>query len=122
MMLLQATLEEVVEADILLHVLDASSPNVLQQRETVNQVASLQIAATPALMFFIQAGQCSKSRYPHLFLSSALPCGQKWVAQISQDTRKHCIFLIRFWVRAAGMRMAPLRLQGVPVVRMQHLS
>ncbi|KAK9817440.1 hypothetical protein WJX74_006018 [Apatococcus lobatus] len=34
----KATLEEVVEADILLHVLDASSPHVLQQRETVIQV------------------------------------------------------------------------------------
>ena len=35
---LQATLEEVVEADLLLHVLDASSPNVEVQREAVYKV------------------------------------------------------------------------------------
>ena len=31
----QATLEEVTEADLLLHVLDASSPQVLEQRQAV---------------------------------------------------------------------------------------
>ena len=36
--LLQATLEEVCEADLLLHVLDASSPSVTHQREAVLQV------------------------------------------------------------------------------------
>lgn len=35
---LQATLEEVTEADLLLHVLDASSPQVVEQREAVVQV------------------------------------------------------------------------------------
>ena len=35
---LQSTLEEVTQADLLLHVLDASSPYVLQQREAVMQV------------------------------------------------------------------------------------
>ena len=35
---MQATLEEVVEADLLLHVLDASSPNVGVQREAVYKV------------------------------------------------------------------------------------
>ena len=34
----QATLEEVCEADLLLHVLDAASPNVLEQRAAVLQV------------------------------------------------------------------------------------
>ena len=34
----QATLEEVTEADLLLHVLDASSPQVLQQRAAVLEV------------------------------------------------------------------------------------
>lgn len=34
----QATLEEVCEADLLLHVLDASSPDVQQQRSAVLQV------------------------------------------------------------------------------------
>ena len=35
---MQATLEEVCEADLLLHVLDASSPNVHHQRASVLQV------------------------------------------------------------------------------------
>ena len=34
----QATLEEVTEADLLLHVLDASSPHVLEQRRVVLEV------------------------------------------------------------------------------------
>lgn len=36
---LQATLEEVTQADLLLHVLDASSPHVLDQRRAVLQVS-----------------------------------------------------------------------------------
>ena len=39
---MQATLEEVCEADLLLHVLDASSPHVQQQRTAV-----LQVSCTP---------------------------------------------------------------------------
>lgn len=35
----QATLEEVCEADLLLHVLDASSPDVQQQRRAVLKVS-----------------------------------------------------------------------------------
>ena len=35
----QATLEEVCEADLLLHVLDASSPDVQQQRSAVLHVS-----------------------------------------------------------------------------------
>lgn len=31
----QATLEEVVEADVLIHVMDCSSPQMLQQRQAV---------------------------------------------------------------------------------------
>ncbi len=34
----QATLEEVVEADLLVHVMDASSPALAQQRATVLDV------------------------------------------------------------------------------------
>ena len=36
--MVQATLEEVCEADLLLHVLDASSPSVADQRQAVLQV------------------------------------------------------------------------------------
>lgn len=49
----RATLEEVVEADILLHVVDASHPNSSTQIEAVNQVLeSLGAAAKPVLMVY----------------------------------------------------------------------
>lgn len=49
----RATLEEVVEADILLHVVDASHPNMQGQIEAVNQVLeSLEAAAKPTIMVY----------------------------------------------------------------------
>ena len=47
----KATLEEVVEADLLLHVLDASSPHVLEQRRVVLEVCALSLpSCLPACM------------------------------------------------------------------------
>lgn len=49
----RATLEEVVEADILLHVVDASHPNMQGQIEAVNQVLeNLEAAAKPTIMVY----------------------------------------------------------------------
>jgi GTP-binding protein HflX len=49
----RATLEEVNEADLLLHVIDASHPNWEEQREVVNQVlAELGAAEKPVLYVF----------------------------------------------------------------------
>lgn len=49
----RATLEEVVEADILLHVIDASHPNMEGQIEAVNRVLeSLGAAAKPLIMVY----------------------------------------------------------------------
>ncbi|KDD71279.1 hypothetical protein H632_c5390p0, partial [Helicosporidium sp. ATCC 50920] len=43
----KATLEEVTEADLLIHVLDASSPDVMRQRAAVFQVLG-ELGLTPA--------------------------------------------------------------------------
>ncbi len=49
----KATLEEVVEADLLLHVVDISSPHAEEQIEAVNQVLDeLGVADKPTLMVF----------------------------------------------------------------------
>lgn len=49
----RATLEEVVEADLLLHVVDASHPNMEEQIEAVNRVLeSLGAAAKPMIMAY----------------------------------------------------------------------
>lgn len=49
----KATLEEVVEADLLLHVVDISSPHAEEQIEAVNQVlGELGVADKPMLMVF----------------------------------------------------------------------
>jgi len=49
----KATLEEVVEADLLLHVVDASHPHVEQQIQAVNEVlAEIGAAEKPVLMVF----------------------------------------------------------------------
>ncbi len=45
----QATLEEVVHADLLLHVIDASHPQVLEQTEAVHEVLQ-EIGATQPII------------------------------------------------------------------------
>ena len=54
----KATLEEVVEADLLLHVVDISSPHAEEQIEAVNQVlGELGVADKPTLMVFNKVDQ-----------------------------------------------------------------
>ncbi|MDD4237474.1 MAG: GTPase HflX [Desulfotomaculaceae bacterium] len=61
----RATLEEVVEADLLLHVVDASHPNANGQIEAVNQVLeSLGASAKPALMVYNKIDLVDKAELP----------------------------------------------------------
>lgn len=61
----RATLEEVVEADLLLHVVDASHPNSSAQIEAVNQVLeSLGAAAKPVLMVYNKIDQVALEDLP----------------------------------------------------------
>jgi GTP-binding protein HflX len=54
----RATLEEVVEADLLLHVIDASHPSWEEQRTVVNQVlAEIGASHTPTLYVFNKIDQ-----------------------------------------------------------------
>lgn len=65
----RATLEEVVEADVLLHVLDASIPNVHEQREAVIQV---QRQWKQVFHFQLALSSPSCSKWPCSFLSECL--------------------------------------------------
>lgn len=61
----RATLEEVVEADLLLHVVDASHPNSRGQIEAVNQVLeSLGAAAKPVLMVYNKIDLLDQAELP----------------------------------------------------------
>ena len=52
----RATLEEVVQADILLHVIDASHPEYEQQMQTVEQVLKdLEVSGQPVIKFSIKS-------------------------------------------------------------------
>lgn len=74
----RATLEEVVEADLLLHVVDASHPNYEGQIEAVNQVLeTLGAAAKPTLMVYNKIDLVDKeellrpdNRHPAVLLSA----------------------------------------------------
>ena len=61
----KATLEEVVEADLLLHVVDISSPHAEEQIEAVNQVlGELGVADKPMLMVFNKIDQVTAPAWP----------------------------------------------------------
>ncbi|MDR9785785.1 MAG: GTPase HflX [Peptococcaceae bacterium MAG4] len=61
----RATLEEVVEADILLYVVDTSHPNYESQIEAVNQVLeTLGAAAKPTLMVYNKIDLVDKEELP----------------------------------------------------------
>ncbi|MBN2983925.1 GTPase HflX [Cohnella algarum] len=63
----RATLEEANEADLLLHVVDASSPMRDRQREVVEQVlAELGAAAKPTLLVYNKIDAVSASDFPLL--------------------------------------------------------
>lgn len=75
----KATLEEVVQADLLLHVVDISHPQAEEQIEAVNLVlAEIGAAAKPTLMIFNKIDQLASSvsavmreKYPHAVCISA---------------------------------------------------
>ena len=75
----KATLEEVVQADLLLHVVDISHPLAAQQIEAVNEVLlEIGAAGKPVLMVFNKLDQLAggfppvmREKYPHAVNSSA---------------------------------------------------
>jgi GTP-binding protein HflX len=75
----KATLEEVVQADLLLHVVDISHPQAEEQIEAVNLVlAEIGAAAKPTLMIFNKIDQLASSvsavmreKFPHAVCISA---------------------------------------------------
>jgi GTP-binding protein HflX len=75
----KATLEEVVQADLLLHVVDISHPQAAEQIEAVNLVlAEIGAAAKPTLMVFNKVDQLAGSvaavmreKFPHAVCISA---------------------------------------------------
>ena len=75
----KATLEEVVQADLLLHIVDISHPQAAEQIEAVNLVlAEIGAAAKPTLMVFNKMDQLTgtvagvmREKYPHAVCISA---------------------------------------------------
>ncbi len=64
----KATLEEVVEADLLLHVVDVSHPQAYEQIETVNQVLKdIGAGDKPTLMVFNKMDQLENGMIPEPF-------------------------------------------------------
>ena len=61
---LQATLEEVVEADILIHVMDGSSAQMLQQRQAVLSILQ-QLGKFQLIIYLQPCGVCLQSLVVH---------------------------------------------------------
>jgi GTPase len=64
----RATLEEVSEADMIIHVVDASHPNALQQIDTVEDtLAEIDVPRVPRLLVFNKMDRrAAKDNLPHL--------------------------------------------------------
>jgi GTP-binding protein HflX len=61
----RATLEEIAEADILLHVVDMSHPNVIQQIEAVEDtLAEIEVPAIPRILVWNKSDQYTLSEPP----------------------------------------------------------
>lgn len=62
----RATLEEIIEADILLHVVDTSHPNVLQHIETVEDtLAELEMPPVPRILVWNKIDQWPEAHLPN---------------------------------------------------------
>jgi GTPase len=67
----RSTLEEVNDADLLLHVVDASHPKRLEQMQTVDRVlAELKAGDKPTLIVYNKADLLSPTELEHLLLST----------------------------------------------------
>jgi len=61
----RATLEEIIEADLLLHIVDTSHPNVLQHIETVEDtLAALEMPPVPRILVWNKIDQLDNSIIP----------------------------------------------------------
>ncbi len=62
----QATLQEATDADLLLHVVDASNPNFLEQMQEVNRVlAEIGASDVPQVLVFNKLDLLDETRQPH---------------------------------------------------------
>ena len=62
----QATLQEATDADLLLHVVDASNPNFLEQMQEVNRVlAEIGASDVPQVLVFNKLDLIDETRQPH---------------------------------------------------------
>jgi GTPase len=74
----RATLEEVIEADLLLHVVDTAHPNVLQHIESVEDtLAEIEVPAIPRILVWNKSDQ-----YEQTFLPQRIP-GDDYTAEVS---------------------------------------
>jgi GTP-binding protein HflX len=70
----RATLEEVAEADLLIHVVDGSSPNVARQVEAVEQVlGEIGAGDRPMIVALNKADLCTDTTLPESTLARNLP-------------------------------------------------
>lgn len=81
----KSTLQETIEADLLLHVVDASSPNRLEQIAEVNKVLK-EIGAdnTRQLMVYNKI-DCMESVEPHVDLSENGQVAAVWLSAINKE-------------------------------------
>ncbi len=80
----RATLEEVTEADILLHVVDASHPNVLQHIETVEDtLAAIDMPPVPRLLVWNKMDRLENSVTP------VLAGAEEYFAESKVSARSH---------------------------------
>lgn len=62
----RATLEEIIEADLLLHIVDTSHPNVLQHIETVEDtLAELEMPPVPRILVWNKIDQWNSAELPN---------------------------------------------------------
>jgi GTP-binding protein HflX len=73
----RATLEEVVEADLLVHVVDTSHPNVIQQIETVEDtLAEIDVPPIPRILAWNKIDKWGDAPFP------VRPPGEKYAAEV----------------------------------------
>ena len=80
----RATLEEVVEADVILHVVDASHLNVLQHIEAVEDtLAELDVPAVPRILVWNKTDALEDAPHP-----TYADAGEEYMAQVSISALK----------------------------------
>ena len=130
----RATLEEIAEADLLLHVVDATHPNVLEHFEVVEDtLAEIDVPAIPRILVWNKidlGGKIASSRaidgienyYSQVDVSARTSFGMPRLLQVIEDALASTLYTVKLLIPYARGELVSTLFQSANVRNQQHTN